>query len=362
MMESKSALITLTGFAGLVAVCAVLFTVRSHAAAELRAEAPVAVAAPAAPAAAALPEPAAVAAPVQDQDPFDPDSPKKKQQADNEKGDEPNPRLLVPSIDEPDVALDGRTSERPDFVAPIQGGGFIFERRDTDKKRISGLVIPAIIMVNRGLVELFGCGEGGKEHETVFRLETNVQALDLALTSAGFRRGKLPSKTDISIADQGSRVLILAQWLDKDGKLVTYRSEDLVVSIRRNATMPRVGWTYVGHWIEVADPTSPKGDKKHKVLAANGSRSLVTTFRDRTALLDNPLEEAVDDTLFGANYMILPKPGTPVRIIFRSPTAVERTEIAELEKKLALEPKIHLHQGKHREEQDGPKPPEDKKK
>jgi len=51
--------------------------------------------------------------------------------------------------------------------------------------------------------------------------------------------------------------------------------------------------------------TSPKGEKKHKVLAATGSRSLITTFRDRTALLDNPLEEAVDDTLFGSNYMLL---------------------------------------------------------
>ena len=274
----------------------------------------------------------------------------KDKHPDNEKGDEPNPRLVVPSIDEPDVALDGKTSERADFVAPIQGGGFIFERRDGDGKRLGGVVVPGVIMVNRGLVELFGCGEGGKEHETIFRLETNIQGLDLALTSAGFRRGKLPTKTDINQADQGSRVLILVQWVDKDGKLVTYRSEDLVVSMRRNTTMPRVGWTYVGHWMEVADPTSPKGERKHKVLAATGSRSLVTTFRDRTALLDNPLEEAVDDTLFGANYMILPKPGTPVRVIFRSPTATERTEITALEKKLESEPKIHLHEGKSRED------------
>jgi hypothetical protein len=269
---------------------------------------------------------------------------------DNEKGDEPNPRLVVPPLDEPDVALDGKTSERADFVAPIQGGGFIFERRDGDGKRLGGVVVPGVIMINRGLVELFGCGEGGKEHETIFRLETNIQGLDLALTSAGFRRGKLPTKTDLTQADQGSRVLILVQWVDKDGKLVTYRSEDLVVSIRRNSTMPRVGWTYVGHWMEVADPTSPKGERKHKVLAATGSRSLVTTFRDRTALLDNPLEEATDDTLFGANYMLLPKPGTPVRVIFRGPTAAERTEITTLEKKLETEPKIELHEGHSRED------------
>ena len=274
----------------------------------------------------------------------------KDKHPDNEKGDEPNPRLVVPPLDEPDVALDGKTSERADFVAPIQGGGFIFERRDGDGKRLGGVVVPGVIMINRGLVELFGCGEGGKEHETIFRLETNIQGLDLALTSAGFRRGKLPTKTDLNQADQGSRVLILVQWVDKDGKLVTYRSEDLVVSMRRNSTMPRVGWTYVGHWMEVADPTSPKGERKHKVLAATGSRSLVTTFRDRTALLDNPLEEATDDTLFGSNYMLLPKPGTPVRVIFRAPTATERTEITTLEKKLATEPPIELHEGRSRED------------
>ena len=270
--------------------------------------------------------------------------------AQDQEKDEPNPKLLVPSIHEPDVTRDEKVSDREDFVAPIQGGGFIFERRDVDGKRIGGVVVPGVVLVTKGLVELFGCGEGGKEHETVMRLDSNIQALDLALTSAGLKRGRLPAKTDLSIADQGSRVLILVQWVDKDGKVVTHRSEDLIVSIRRNAPMPRVGWTYVGQWMEVADPTSPKGEKKHKVLAATGSRSLITTFRDRTALLDNPLEEAVDDTLFGSNYMLLPQSGTPVKVILRSPTAAERIEIAALETQIAKESKIPLHEGKSRDE------------
>jgi hypothetical protein len=264
--------------------------------------------------------------------------------------DDTNPRLVVPPMNEPDMDLEKKVAEREDFVAPIQGGGFIFERRDVDGKRIGGVAVPGIVLVTKGLVELFGCGDGGKEHETVIRLESNVQALDLALTSAGLKRGKLPSKTDVTLADQGSRVLILVQWLDKDGKLVTYRSEDLIVSVRRNSPLPRVGWTYVGQWMDVADPTSPKGEKKHKVLAATGSRSLITTFRDRTALLDNPLEEAVDDTLFGSNYMLLPRTGTPVRVILRAPTAAERAEIASLEKRLATEKPMELHQGRSREE------------
>jgi hypothetical protein len=270
--------------------------------------------------------------------------------AQDQEKDEPNPKLLVPSINEPDVTRDDKVGDREDFVAPIQGGGFIFERRDVDGKRIGGVVVPGVVIVTKGLVELFGCGEGGKEHETVMRLDANIQALDLALTSAGLKRGRLPAKTDIALADQGSRVLILVQWVDKDGKVVTHRSEDLIVSMRRNAPMPRVGWTYVGQWMEVADPTSPKGEKKHKVLAATGSRSLITTFRDRTALLDNPLEEAVDDTLFGSNYMLLPPSGTPVKVILRAPTAAERVEIAALETRIAKESKVPLHEGKSREE------------
>src|SRR3982750_1773102 len=101
---------------------------------------------------------------------------------DNEKGDESNPKLLVPSVNEPDVTRDDKVGDREDFVAPIQGGGFIFERRDVDGKRIGGVVVPGVVIVTKGLVELFGCGEGGKEHETVMRLDSNIQALDLALT------------------------------------------------------------------------------------------------------------------------------------------------------------------------------------
>lgn len=271
---------------------------------------------------------------------------------DAETGLKPDPRLLVQPMPEPDVALNEGVAKRPDFVAQLPTGhGFIFERKDEKGKKIAGVVVPGIILVTRGLVELFGCGEGGKEHETILRLECDVQSLDLALTSAGLKRGKLPSKSDLTEAGQGSRVLVLVQWIGENGQPVTYRSEDLVVSLRRQATMPRVGWTYVGSWIEVPDPASPKGERKHKVLAAANSRSYVTTFRDQTALLDNPLEEATDDTIFAANYMLLPRSGTPVRVIFRTPTDAELSEILALEKVILKEPLGKLRRGRHQGEE-----------
>ena len=261
------------------------------------------------------------------------------QDPDPELGDKPNPKLVVPTVAEPEMPVDDRAEKMPGFIAPLpNGGGYVFERKESGGERTSGVVVPGTVLVTRGMVELFGCGTGGKEHETVLRLECDVQSLDLALTSAGFKRGRLPT-AGVREPDQGSRVMILVQWVDKDGRIVTHRSEDLVVSIRRNATMPRVGWTYVAQWAEVPDPSSPKGERTHKVLAAANSQSYVTTFRDRSALLDNPLEEAVDDTLYAANYMILPRPGTPVRVIFRSPSAAELKEIEALEKQIAREAK-----------------------
>lgn len=262
------------------------------------------------------------------------------QEANPEKGDKENLRLKVPPVQEPEVLIDEKAETRPGFVASLpNGSGFVFDRRDASGKKLSGVAIPGLVLVTRGVVELFGCGVGGKEHETVLRLECDVQSLDLALTLAGFRRGKLPAKGDVTEAGQGSRVVILVQWTDENGKTVTHRSEDLVLSVKRNGPMPRVGWTYVANWAEVPDPLSPKGETKKRVLAAANTQSIVTTFRDRSAVLDNPLEEAVDDTLYAANWMVLPKSGTPVRVIFRGPTEAELKDIVLLEKDIAKEAK-----------------------
>jgi hypothetical protein len=335
-MDGSKAVVGLGVGCAILAVLALTFVVRTKPA-EPPPPAPAEIEKPAAPPMAAVPVPPPVPVVEKPSEPF-PGAPPPPQ-ADPETSQKADPRYVVPPVEEPEMTLDAKVEAREDFVAALpNGGGYLFERKDGSRK-VSGVVVAGTIMVTRGMVELLGCAAGGKEHETVLRLECDLQSLDLALTSAGFKRGKLPTKTDLTEPGQGSRILILVQWNDKDGKLVTHRSEDLILSRLRNAPMPRVGWTYVAQWAEVPDPTSPKGEKKHRVLAAANSRSGMATFRDSSALFDNPLEEAVDDTLFAANYMVLPRSGTPVRVILRAPSEAERAEIQSLEKALAKEVK-----------------------
>jgi len=214
-------------------------------------------------------------------------------------------------------------------------GGYQYELRDAAGKiSQSGAVVDGRILLTHGLIELLGCGEGGKEYESVLRLEADIQALDLALQLSGLKRGPVPARLNDTSMTQGSRVVVLLQWEDDGGRTVTHHAEDCVVNIHRQKSMPRVGWTYVGALLALPDPGAPAG-KTFRVLAATGTRSLLTTYRDPTTLLDNPIEDAVDDTLYIANYMVLPKMGSKVRVILRAPDERARKAIADAEKELA---------------------------
>ncbi|HEU4339802.1 MAG TPA: YdjY domain-containing protein [Planctomycetota bacterium] len=214
-------------------------------------------------------------------------------------------------------------------------GGYQYELTNPEGKVTeSGVVVDGRIILDRGLIELLGCGEGGKEYESMLRLDADVQGLDLALTLCGLKRGPIPGRLNDPDVMQGSRVIVLLQWVDDAGKTVTHRAEDCIVNIARKAPMPRVGWTYVGAMLPVPDPAATSG-KTYRVLAASGSRSLMTTYRDATTLLDNPLFDANDDSLYVANYMVLPSMGTKVRVILRAPDDALKKEIAKLEAELA---------------------------
>lgn len=214
-------------------------------------------------------------------------------------------------------------------------GGYVFERKDDSGRLLeAGVVSNGLILMDRGLIELLGCAEGGKEHESIVRVSADAQALDFGLILCGLKGGPVPERLADPKVVQGPRLVVLLQWLDEEtGKTMTYRAEDIVVfydpATGKNGPMPRVGWTYVGAMIEVADPGP--GKKPGKVLASSASRSLMTTWRDRTTLLDNPLPDAANDKLFAANYMVLPSPGTPVRVVIRTPREEERREIAKAE-------------------------------
>src|SRR5688572_9580368 len=133
---------------------------------------------------------------------------------------------LWPSpADEKEVARRG-------FV-PFKGGYQYELVDDTGKATQAGVVVDGRILLDHGVIELLGCGEHGKEHESILRLEADVQGLDLALNLCGFKRGPIPGRLNDPDVMQGSRVLVFLQWENENKKTVTHRAEDCVVHIQR---------------------------------------------------------------------------------------------------------------------------------
>lgn len=218
----------------------------------------------------------------------------------------------------------------------LHGGGYLL-RTETEGKSVTRVVIAGKVALQEGLIELFICAEGGKDYESAVVSSCDVQQLDIAMVLSGMKKGKLRQKQDEASKDEGSRVLVFVQWKEKDGTLRTCRAEDLVHDVVNKRTMPRVGWTYVGAWEEDIDPITSKPTGS-KYLRAVRSRTLLATFHDPGALLDNPIiKEGGDDTAYHANAKALPPSGTEIKIIFRLPSEEEMKELEKIEKALSKE-------------------------
>jgi hypothetical protein len=251
----------------------------------------------------------------------------------------PDPKYLVPPVSSdfivPVIESEQELKKRFPKALMIPGGGWVNFAEGQRK-----VVVPGVILMQLGPVEYFAILEGGRDYESVLKLLCkNAELLHFNLLLARFRplrEGEDPELTP------DKRIIILVQWERQDGRKVVHRAEDLVIDAVIDAPMPRVGWSFLGRFQEVLDPETgePTG---RKVLAASISKSIITTYRERSSMFMNPLPEGnyVDITRVGgnpqnfyANFSILPKPGTPVQVIFQHPTQKELKEIKDIEEGL----------------------------
>lgn len=232
--------------------------------------------------------------------------------------------------EEPDLETEIEEKDKGIFL--LNGGGRIYYR---DRM----IALNGVSLLQRGPIELFACTEGGKDHESVVRLRCHPEALNLGLILLRLKNGPPPVKLGAAVVAQGDRVIVTIEWRGKDGAVIARRAEELIRRADRDETMPFVGWNFTGsRFLPEVDPQTGQPVPGRSVFAATRYRSIITTWRDGTTILDNPLPEAEDDSLYVVNTDRIPPAGTKVRIVLRPPTEAERKEIADVEAKLAAAP------------------------
>lgn len=173
------------------------------------------------------------------------------------------------------------------------------------------------IRVRQGPIELLACSPGSdKVHEVILQSNCSPTDFHLAMTLCRFKHGKPVGVDDKGnvILPSGDRVIIYLEWEKADGTRVRKRFEDLIMNVLTRKPMRRNGWVFTGSSFRV----NPYTNKE--VFLANEVKTLIATYHDPSAILDNPSITGTNDSLFEGNAMLLPPEGTKIRMIVAHPT------------------------------------------
>jgi hypothetical protein len=167
-------------------------------------------------------------------------------------------------------------------------------------------------------LELLACSPRGKTYESLMVWLCEPQHLHLALLFLGLE----PEKQIEHFGEQaelkkGQKVVIEVAWKDpKTGTEVRRRAEDLLYDNSRDGAMKRVGWVFTGsRMVDVRQP--PHWDTTKPVYASQITGTIGVTYHDPDAILDTPLAEGGNNTLFVAWSERLPERHTQVTVHIR---------------------------------------------
>lgn len=152
-----------------------------------------------------------------------------------------------------------------------------------------------------GPVELFACGPGGKRHESVLVLQSDLLDLQTALLLLGLKSGP-PMKGLGDGPPAGAPVRLFVEW-DEHGQTRQVEAGRLLWDTDRQVRGLTVGWVFTGSVLE-----------KGKFMAL-AEESIIATYWDPWALINIAPPYGDDDERLAANDQGLPPIGTPIRLL-----------------------------------------------
>jgi hypothetical protein len=164
---------------------------------------------------------------------------------------------------------------------------------------------PGWVNMNNGIVEYLAVAPSGKTHESILVVDVRPMHLQLALLLLGLDYGQSIRFQGDSLAPQGDSVYVSVSWRNDAGETITYEGSDLVLNMATDTVMKSTPWVFTGSLISEGG------------LMADAEGSLIATYSDPVAILNNPLPERMDDTYFAANHRVLPPRDTKIRLTIK---------------------------------------------
>ena len=177
---------------------------------------------------------------------------------------------------------------------------------DAKKKLV---YVDGYVSLRRGMLEMFACPVGTKEHESVVAVFSRAQTIHAALLAVGAKVGHTARFRPEFVPPTGTEIEIQATWQDENGKWLSARAQDWVNDVQTNKPLA-YPWVFAGSGF-YKDELS--GLEYYKAEAGD----LICVSNFSTAMLDIPVESSQgnEGLLFEANAKNIPRLATPVRLI-----------------------------------------------
>lgn len=187
---------------------------------------------------------------------------------------------------------------------------------DVERQRV---IVGGKVCLNRGMLEMFACPRGTKEHESIVSLNAKAYEIHAALLAVGAKPGRPVRYQPEYQAAEGEVIKVDVQWRDAEGKPHSVPAQQWIRQVKSGEPMAQ-DWVFAGSgfWKDTAT------GKEH-YLAEGGEVICVSNFG--TALLDLPIQSSQDnaDLMFEAFTDHIPPLETPVRVILsRVPAKAKR--------------------------------------
>jgi hypothetical protein len=191
-------------------------------------------------------------------------------------------------------------------IEPLGGNRFRIGAVTVDR-RTREIRLPGVVALRQGALEYLACAPGGKLYESLLRFDVDPYHLHLALLLIGLQPLNNLKLQGDSTKAEGDPVTISVAWQSDKGP-VSQRAEALVWDIRGQKQMAQTSWMFTGSVFNEG------------LFAASLSKSLAALYNDPTAILNQPLPTAGDDTAYAARTEVLPLVGTAVEVTIRAAT------------------------------------------
>ena len=177
---------------------------------------------------------------------------------------------------------------------------------DVERKE---LVVGGTIALSAGVIEVFACPQGSKEHESIVATRCPAKLVHAGLLALGLEPGRPVSFDPAYRPATGPKVSVRVRWTDADGQVQERPAQDWIRNTETGAEL-ETEWVFAGSdfWRDPADGTE-------HYQADGGDMICVSNFP--TAMLDLPIESSESNAalLFEAFAGRVPPRGTAVELI-----------------------------------------------